>query len=641
MSFNTALTGIRAANTDLEVSGNNIANASTVGFKESRVEFADVYANSVVGSGTNAVGNGVRVSDVAQQFSQGNIGFTSNPLDLAINGSGFFLLNDQGSQIFTRAGQFGVNSDGFIVNNSGAILQGFIANSAGDIGGVATDIQLETVNITPQHTTNLEIDFNLDQGELPPEVRGNTLNSNGVGVGVVQVGSALNGYTAGALDVNGITYNIPSSADLSAGAIVGELSAIPEVTSASATTTVTFAYTPSSGTAITGGELRINNQSITGINISDVATSINALTGITAVADVPGGTISIVHNQGDNLSFDLTGGASGLSVDINGSTIQQGTANEIATVGGAISLNLEDGITLTNGTSNVFTATPITTPFAQNTFDPSDSGTYNWSTTQKIFDSLGSLHSLEFYFVKEPAVSAGDNTWSMYVQVDGQDVGDPDPNAADPTAATRAQYTLRFNEDGVFDSVNSDQVLVSNWLPLDADGNYNGSFTPLNVASGGTLPIALPSTNSNFQIDVSGATQFASESTVYAIDQNGFPSGELASIDIDETGIIFARYSNGEAEILGQVALADFRNQQGLTPIGDTSWAESFESGPAVIGAPRSATLGAVQSGALEDSNVELAEELVSLIIAQRNFQANARTIETANEVTQTVINLR
>ena len=92
---------------------------------------------------------------------------------------------------------------------------------------------------------------------------------------------------------------------------------------------------------------------------------------------------------------------------------------------------------------------------------------------------------------------------------------------------------------------------------------------------------------------------------------------------------------------MGQVALADFANQQGLTPVGDTSWAESFLSGQPVIGAPRSAALGAIQSGALEESNVELAEELVALIIAQRNFQANARTIETANEVTQTIINLR
>ena len=114
MSFNTALTGLRTANTELEVSGNNIANASTVGFKQSRAEFADVYASTVVGGGSDSVGNGVRIADIAQQFSQGNIGFTESALDLAINGGGFFVLNDQGSQSFTRAGQFGVDDLGIL-----------------------------------------------------------------------------------------------------------------------------------------------------------------------------------------------------------------------------------------------------------------------------------------------------------------------------------------------------------------------------------------------------------------------------------------------------------------------------------------------------------------------------------------------
>ena len=151
----------------------------------------------------------------------------------------------------------------------------------------------------------------------------------------------------------------------------------------------------------------------------------------------------------------------------------------------------------------------------------------------------------------------------------------------------------------------------------------------------------MPATSSNFQIDVSNATQFEGVFSVNSLDQTGFSTGQLSGLDIDETGIIFARYSNGQALVLGQVALADFSNEQGLTPLGDTAWAESFQSGPAVIGAPLSAALGSIQSGALEDSNVEIAEELVNLIIAQRNFQANARTIETANEVTQTIINLR
>jgi flagellar hook protein FlgE len=115
----------------------------------------------------------------------------------------------------------------------------------------------------------------------------------------------------------------------------------------------------------------------------------------------------------------------------------------------------------------------------------------------------------------------------------------------------------------------------------------------------------------------------------------------LIGLEINSTGEVFARYTNGEALILGQVAMASFANEQGLSPLGETSWAQSFESGEPVIGEPLTGTLGAIQSGALEESNVDLSEELVRLIIAQRNFQANAKTIETADTVQQAIINIR
>src|SRR6056297_3290937 len=114
MPFNTALSGLNAASADLKVTGNNIANASTVGFKESRAEFADVFAASSSGISSTAIGTGVRLSGVTQQFGQGNIDFTGNNLDLALNGQGFFVLNDGGSQVFSRAGAFQVDRDGFV-----------------------------------------------------------------------------------------------------------------------------------------------------------------------------------------------------------------------------------------------------------------------------------------------------------------------------------------------------------------------------------------------------------------------------------------------------------------------------------------------------------------------------------------------
>lgn len=146
------------------------------------------------------------------------------------------------------------------------------------------------------------------------------------------------------------------------------------------------------------------------------------------------------------------------------------------------------------------------------------------------------------------------------------------------------------------------------------------------------------------KIDLQGAvpiTQFGGEFTVNSIKQNGYTSGRLTGIDIDDTGIVRARFTNGQNRTLGQVALANFSNPNGMRQLGETSWAESFSSGPALIGTPGSGSLGLIQSGALENANVDLTGQLVNMITAQRNFQANAQVISTADDVTQTIINIR
>jgi len=142
-------------------------------------------------------------------------------------------------------------------------------------------------------------------------------------------------------------------------------------------------------------------------------------------------------------------------------------------------------------------------------------------------------------------------------------------------------------------------------------------------------------------LDYGGLTQFGNGFNVSSLTQNGFSTGRLSGVDINDTGVIFARYTNGQAKALGQVVLANFANVQGLRPVGNTSWAETFNSGTALAGAPGSSSLGLLQSGALEESNVELSTQLVRMITAQRNYQANAQVISTANTITQTIINLR
>lgn len=639
MTFNAALTGLRAANTELEVSGNNIANASTVGFKESRVEFADVYASANIGGGSNAIGNGVRVANVAQQFSQGSIGFTDNALDMAINGGGFFILDDQGSQIYTRSGQFGINTTGQIVSSEGALLQGFPANGSGVVSGVLDTLQINSSNITPRQTSEVNLGVNLDAESLVLATRGLTFTTlTGTDVGQVSVGTGDNGYQADTITIDGVNYTIPSSGldGASAAQISNSLTAITGV-NATAETTASFSIA-GGGTSIGAGELLINSVAITGTTLNEIA---QAITGINTdiSASVTGSTISIVDNSGGDLNFDVLAGA---NLDISGAAVGTTTVTpgNTAIVGGVVTTNVDEGLTLDSaaGSGSVFPQPLATTNFVLNDFDPGDENTFNDVTSATIFDSLGAPHVMTTYFVKESQTTNPPNTWSVYVQIDGRDVGDPDPLSVNPTAATRASFQITFNQDGSYNQLLSDEIVVTNWQPLDASGADNGALGPDN---GGTLPVPFPATSSNFFLDLDTSTQNAGVFSVNSLDQTGYSTGQLSGLDIDESGIIFARYSNGEALVLGQVALGDFSNEQGLTPIGDTSWAESFQSGPAVIGAPLSASLGAVQSGALEDSNVELAEELVSLIIAQRNFQANARTIETANEVTQTIINLR
>jgi len=144
MPFRIALSGLNAASSNLRVIGNNVANASTTGFKKSRVEFADIYAQSSLGSAANAIGAGVKVSSVKQEFGQGNVDFTNNNLDLAINGEGFFRLSENGVTKFSRAGSFGVDREGYVVNSENQRLTGFIADGQGNITGALGDILLTT-----------------------------------------------------------------------------------------------------------------------------------------------------------------------------------------------------------------------------------------------------------------------------------------------------------------------------------------------------------------------------------------------------------------------------------------------------------------------------------------------------------------
>ena len=288
--------------------------------------------------------------------------------------------------------------------------------------------------------------------------------------------------------------------------------------------------------------------------------------------------------------------------------------------------NLKSDLNL-DAREQALTATP---PIAFNPLDPT---TYNHVTATTIFDSLGNPHEFTQFYAKDTPTGTGigQSEWSVYLQIDGEPVGGTDTTP----------YAAVFDQSGKLASINGNtngEISITDWTPKDGSGIANGAGGP---PADPLLPIQDPPDSSAFVLNLGSTTQYGAAFGVNDQRQNGYTTGRLSGLDVSQQGIIFARYTNGQSNSLGQVALASFNNTDGLSPSGDTSWVETFDSGQAVIGRPDTGTLGAIQSSSVEESNVDLSAELVNLIIVQRNYQANAKTIETSDAVTQTIINLR
>lgn len=405
MSFQQGLSGLNVAAKSLDAIGNNIANAGTVGYKAARAEFADVFANSLAGSGTS-IGIGATVAAVRQQFSQGNIVSSGNPLDVAINGQGFFRLSNEGAISYTRNGQFSLDRDGYLVANNGARLTGYPSDGSGQIvASTPIDLRVSLANIPPQATSTARIAMNLDSRAEPPVA-----------------------------------------------------------------------------------------------------------------------------------AFDIT--------------------------------------------------------------DPTS---YNSSTAMTVYDSQGNAHTLTLYFRKTAA-----NEWDVHAAADGV--------ALD---GGNAVGNLSFDTAGALGA----NVSMTMSIPLT-----NGADSPM------SFPVVFPTGETS---------QFGVNFSVNKLSQDGFTTGRIAGFSIGSDGVILGRYTNGETRAQGQIVLADFVNPQGLVSMGNNQWVESSGSGQPLVAAPGSGSLGMLQSGSLEEANVDMTEELVKMITAQRVYQANAQTIRTQDQLMQTLVNLR
>jgi flagellar hook protein FlgE len=232
-------------------------------------------------------------------------------------------------------------------------------------------------------------------------------------------------------------------------------------------------------------------------------------------------------------------------------------------------------------------------------FDPADATSFNAATSIKVFDEQGRDTTVALYFQK-----TANNSCDIYATSDGTQIG------------AGAVGQLAFDNAGAVDQ-----------------GVTPMPFTvAVPTASGGTVTV---------DVDMGNVTQYGSIFGVTALNQDGYTTGQMVGFSIAKDGTIMARYTNGETRAQGQIALANFANSQGLAAMGNNQWTETAESGAPLVGAPGSAGMGAIQSGTLEQSNVDLTGELVSMIMAQRSYQANAQTIRTQDQILQTIVNIR
>lgn len=469
MAFQQGLSGLNVAGRALDVTSNNIANASTVGFKFSRSNFADVYGASMTAGGGSMIGIGVSLAAVQQQFTQGNFSTTNNPLDLAINGAGFYRVEQGGVETYTRNGQFHLDKDGFIVNDQGRRLIGVQALPTGEIPELS-DSATGPMNVsesvgTPAVTTSIKMKANLN---------GNAAFPNDGATPPVQLPAPLN------WDLSG--------------------------------------------------------------------------TNMTTAGDLAWGT-----------------------------------------------------------------------------------NWYNNARSMDVYDSQGGAHTMTFYYRKmDPTGAAGGpggpNVWEIYATI--QDVDETGATVTRPATdgaggVMMPTATLVFNTNGTLDASLSTIPSAVGFSSADGTTLSGGPTIPGQVSA---LAIAM-----NFD----NVTQFKSPFAVESLVQDGYAKGNLAGLAVGPDGTIQARYDNGKTTNIGQLVLYNFANPNGLQPIGNNQWAETATSGQPTSNFPGLGNTGVIQSAAVEESNVDLTQELVNLIIQQRNYQANAQSIKTQDQVLQTLVNMR
>ncbi|RAU19625.1 flagellar biosynthesis protein FlgE [Nitrincola tibetensis] len=719
MSFNTAVTGLKAASTMLDVTGNNIANVATTGFKSSRTQFADLYATSVVGAGSsNTPGSGVTVAGIGQDFSAGTIEFTNNNLDLAINGSGFFQLDDgRGSVTYTRAGSFELDRNGLIVSPSGKFLQGYGLDQQGNqlpIGNLAVKDKESLPKATNNINLAVNIDARADATTLTPTYNKDDPSSFTYSTTVRTYDSLGNPQTLKynfaeqrpvrelfVFDVKltddanppvPLPNQYPRIAgvqlvadDFDAnGRLIDNSGAVPPAVATNGFNELSLAdnridlstvrYDVASGrlnfefkswASDTGDVLVQNEDQISSTKFNTLVAdrfreanetrtydiNLRTVAGTPFVPADPGDPAAVppipptpaIPATPDQFSKSEAIGTTG-NILLAGVTIPIAAANTAEQIAQAIknreaqildrnpeiesveinTLGAVPTVTLKfkADVGNLDNSSPVYKPRLTLTDPPAGAGLQFGDSliTTAVTDSQ----------IETSNIVEGDNDYNGYYRmyaylnnVQLLDIGKPQvPGAGVDTEP--GQILIKFNpSNGLLTEVNGEQFPAGGRAPT--------------IQIKGADP-ASETTVIDMRLD--NTTQFASASIVKSQQQNGYTKGDLIGVTFAPTGEMIASFSNGQEQRLGIVAFATFENQDGLQPAGNTEWIASLQSGNAILNAPGTGLNGTLRSAALEQSNVDLSTELVNLIQAQRNFQASSKTLETANNITQNILNI-
>ncbi|EPJ50012.1 MAG: hypothetical protein OFPI_21220 [Osedax symbiont Rs2] len=653
--FNTAISGIRAATTALDVTGNNIANASTTGFKSSRTEFSDIYNTAAIGSGaSNVAGSGVLVSDIAQDFSGGNVQHTNNNLDLSINGSGFFQLDDgRGGVTYTRNGAFELDKDGFIISKNGSNLQGYGVDDTGNRLPIG-DLQVSEKESPPKATENMAVSFNINEAldaealivpysreesaSLTFSTTVGTFDSLGnehtIRYDMVEQQPRKEEHTFD-IDVTTDDFFTVSGVplDISVDFTAGGINAASLITLQQADPRI---FGVQYDAAATPDTLKV----VFKAEASEVGSLVVA-DGV-AGAVLTNEVISYADSNEQHF-FDMTTNAyagavqfkiAGVAFNLDGTAVTL-SSQDVADAIIAKETEIRDA---NPNIESITFDSAVNAPNGQLKITyKADSGDVN-DTSALIEELAGAFFNPATTPTTPDAVIQGDNSFQgvyrMYgylnplgqrpEALDMGKIADPNGNPTLPTEI--GPIVIKFNpSNGIISEVNGTAV------PTGV-----GAAVP-KITLKNTDP-ADPSTN--IVLDITGTTQFADEQIEKSRSQDGYGKGDLTGVSFTGTGEMVATFSNNQSTTLGIVTVATFENQAGLQPNGNTEWRSTNDSGEPVLNPPGSGLNGSLRSSALEGSNVDLSAELVALIEAQRNFQASSKTLETLNTVTQNILQI-